>query len=94
LNLTKAAGSLLQVLQVGGHAFARMFGAVQRIVHVALDGGNLRREISDEQPAEDRNGGEGQGHRTAKIVADIIAHPELLPTRRRNRRRTKSLAPS
>jgi hypothetical protein len=65
-----------------------MFGAVQRIMHVALDGGDLRGEISDEQPTKDRDGGKGQGHGTAKIIADIIGHTSHLPLATRNKRRT------
>jgi hypothetical protein len=38
LHLRAVSRRLLKILKIGRHAFARMFGAVYRLIHLALNG--------------------------------------------------------
>ena len=69
---------LLQVLQIGRHALARVLGAPQRVVHLRPHVRRLRPEIGDQQPADDRQRGERQGHGSAEIIGQVIGHCRLL----------------
>ena len=79
MHLCEASQRFLKILKIGRHAFARMFGAVNRITHFALNSRNPRREIGDEHPTDDREGGKSQWRGAAKFVGDFVGHSNLLP---------------